>query len=164
MCGVAFGRDYALYGRVSTICTVHDMHQELQQNNCIAAAGFAVAVAVGVFLCGIIQRDGAGAEFVQQNSVCDVHSSVQVDVAADETSGDWCGGGWGGNCSCCSFCGGSCGWLSCGNVSQRDERKVVFVCIGFCIRTGITIDCQIFTAVKSIFLNVCYAVWYDDCH
>ena len=159
MCGVAFGWGYALYGRVSTICT-----RNCSRTTASPLPGSPSPLQSAFFLCGIIQRDGAGAEFVQQNSVCDVHSPIQVDVAADETSSDWCGGGWGGNCSCCSFCGGSCGWLSCGNVSQRDERKVVFVCIGFCIRTGITIDCQIFTAVKSIFLNVCYAVWYDDCH
>ena len=59
------------------------MHQKLHHHNGIIAANFAVAVAVGIFLSGIVQHNRTSTGFVQQDCIGDVHSSVEVEVAVE---------------------------------------------------------------------------------
>ena len=104
---------------------VNDMHQKLHQHNGIIAANFAVAVAVGIFLSGIVQHNRTSTGFVQQNCIGDVHSSVEVEVAVE-------GGGFGLGGRCGGLVGSCSGLFCCGSFGLFCSSGSGLLCRGGC--------------------------------
>ena len=101
------------------------MHQKLHQHNGIIAANFAVAVAVGIFLSGIVQHNRTSTGFVQQDCIGDVHSSVEVEVAVE-------GGGFGLGGRCGGLVGSCSGLFCCGSFGLFCSSGSGLLCRGGC--------------------------------
>ena len=64
-----------------------EVYNELHQNSCVIRADFAVAVAVCILVrCGV-QLYRTGNCLVQQNTVGNIYTSVQIDIAVQNDTG-----------------------------------------------------------------------------
>ena len=125
---------------------VNDMHQKLHQHNGIIAANFAVAVAVGIFLSGIVQHNRTSTGFVQQDCIGDVHSSVEVEVAVE-------GGGFGLGGRCGGLVGSCSGLFCCGSFG-------LFAVVAVVCSAVVVVLCFVVVAVVCFVtvVSVCFAV------